>query len=225
MGVKEAFDKVAGEYDLSRKILIPCFDEFYGTAVRLLRIQGSTAPRILDLGVGTGLLSALVLEEYPHANIVGVDLSAKMLAQAHNRLGGRVELVEGDYLRDDFGQGYDAIISSLSIHHLEAECKAKLFEKAYQALNFNGIFINADQVEGRNERIERVNRDVWYEQMHNSGISAELLSASEERMREDKMSTLDDQLLWLEQAGFVHVNCWYQNFIFTVFSGIKGYAE
>ncbi len=225
MGVKEAFDKVAGEYDLSRKILIPCFDEFYGAVVRLLRIQGSTAPRILDLGVGTGLLSALVLEEYPNASIVGVDLSAKMLAQAHNRLGGRVELVEGDYLKDDFGQGYDVIISSLSIHHLEGESKAKLFEKAYQALNINGIFINADQVEGRNERIERVNRDVWYEQMHSGGISAELLSASEERMREDKMSTLEDQLLWLEQAGFVYVNCWYQNFIFTVFSGIKGYAE
>ena len=221
MGVREAFDNVAEEYDLNRKVLIPCLDDFYGSAVRLVKIIGKTAPKILDLGVGTGLLSALVLDEIPDAQITGIDISEKMLVQAKNRFKGRVELIAGNYLTGDIGSGYDAVISSLSIHHLDCKDKAKLFYNVYDSLNVGGVFINADQVKGSSNRIERMYRDVWYEQMHMRGITEELLTASEERMKEDQMSTLAEQLQWLKDAGFVDVNCWYKNFIFTVYAGMK----
>lgn len=221
MGVREAFDNVAEEYDLNRKVLIPCFDDFYGSAVRLVKIIDKTAPKILDLGIGTGLLSALVLDEIPDAQITGIDISENMLVQAKNRFKGRVELVAANYLTGDIGSGYDAVISSLSIHHLDCKDKAKLFYNVYDSLNVGGVFVNADQVKGDSNKIECMYRDVWYEQMRMRGITEELLAASEERMKEDQMSTLTEQLQWLKDAGFVDVNCWYKNFIFTVYAGMK----
>ncbi len=221
MSVKEVFDNVALEYDRDRKVLIPCFDDFYGMAVRLVQEVDVERLRILDLGIGTGLLSALILEEYPAAEITGIDLSSRMLSEAEKRFAGKVRLVESNYLEQDFGSGYDVIVSSLSIHHLSGAEKARLFKKVYAALNVNGIFINADQVAGQSVRLEKLSRDIWYEQMRSLGLSAELLAASEERMKEDKMSTLADQLEWLAQAGFADVNCWYKSGIFTVYAGFK----
>jgi tRNA (cmo5U34)-methyltransferase len=40
-------------------------------------------------------------------------------------------------------------------------------------------------------------------------------------MKEDKMSTLADQVQWLKDAGFVHVNSWFKHYSFVVFSGTK----
>ncbi len=221
MSIKEVFDNVALEYDRDRKVLIPCFDDFYGMAVRLVQEAAMVKPRILDLGIGTGLLSALILEEYPAAEITGIDLSARMLAEAEKRFSGKVKLVESNYLNEDFGAGYDVIVSSLSIHHLSGAEKAVLFKKIYGALKVNGIFINADQVAGQSVRQEKLYRDIWYEQMRSLGLSDELLAASEERMREDKMSTLSAQLEWLDLAGFSDVNCWYKSGLFTVYAGFK----
>ena len=53
--VRATFDGAAGGYDEQRRKLIPCFDDFYGTAVSLAETRESR-PRILDLGAGTGLL-------------------------------------------------------------------------------------------------------------------------------------------------------------------------
>lgn len=41
---------------------------------------------ILDVGAGTGLLTEKLAERYPHAKLIGLDLSAQMLQQAQQRL-------------------------------------------------------------------------------------------------------------------------------------------
>ena len=222
MGVKETFDSVAEDYDRDRRVLIPCFDDFYGMVVCLLRQLGKKNLKILDLGIGTGLLSALVLEEFPEAEITGIDLSGRMLAEAEKRFRGRVELIEANYISGDVGTEFDAVISSLSIHHLDSFQKAELFQKMYGRLASGGIFINADQVCGPSERIENIYREIWYEQIRELGISDAMLEAAEERMQEDQMSTLEEQLGWLSMAGFTDVNCWYKNYLFVVYAGIKG---
>jgi tRNA (cmo5U34)-methyltransferase len=35
------------------------------------------------------------------------------------------------------------------------------------------------------------------------------------------MATLDDQFLWLRQAGFTDIGTWYRYYNFVVFSGTK----
>ena len=45
------------------------------------------------------------------------------------------------------------------------------------------------------------------------------LSSALERMKEDKMSTLRNQIAWLNKVGFTDANCWYKRYSFVVYSG------
>ena len=53
------------------------------------------------------------------------------------------------------------------------------------------------------------------------GASKAELSMALERMKADKTATLVDQLAWLQEVGFIRVDCWYKNYRFVVYSGIK----
>lgn len=119
LSVKQLFDRVAQDYDLQRKQLIPCFDDFYGMTLDLME-SPLDSPRILDLGAGTGLLSGMVLQKYPNARLTLIDISDQMLEGARRRFDGvnQVQYVVGDYSKYNFTSSYDMIISSLSIHHL-----------------------------------------------------------------------------------------------------------
>ncbi|WP_269850752.1 class I SAM-dependent methyltransferase [Methanosarcina horonobensis] len=74
--VQRKFDAVSKKYDEQRKKFIPCFDDFYGTAVSVASV-GTESPRILDMGAGTGLLSAFLMKRYPGASLTLIDISEK----------------------------------------------------------------------------------------------------------------------------------------------------
>lgn len=222
--VKTAFDEGAQTYDRARRQLIPCFDDFYGTALALIPLRPHANFRVLDLGAGTGLLSFLVARKFPLARITLLDISQEMLDKARERFAGieeRLEFAAGDYA-DGFTGQFDVVISALSIHHLTDPQKIRLFKNIYEALPDGGIFINADQILGPTPHIEQVYQDTWLRQIQNLGVSDADLNAALERMKADKMAPLESQLDWLQQAGFNPVHCWYQNHRFAVFSGQKG---
>ena len=225
MSVQTVFDKYALEYDSSRKKLIPCFDDFYQTAIREIPFPGEKSIDVLDLGAGTGLMAGLVASEYPNAEIVLIDIAEKMLLEAKNKLKNfknDFEFITGNYSEiESFGKSFDLIISSLSIHHLPGDEKNNLFRKIFSHLKPGGLFINADQVLGETDEIEQIYRNRWIEQVKEKGATDQELSAALERMKEDKMSTLSLQIQWLKEAGFEDVDCWYKNYSFAVISGRK----
>lgn len=223
MSIREVFNKSARSYDSSRRELIPCFDDFYGTALELLPFSSSDSFNVLDLGAGTGLFSAMVSELYPKAQITLYDLSDKMLDIAKERFSGNnnIRFFLKDYSKEDFDGKYQVIISALSIHHLEDTDKEELFKTICNFLEDGGVFINADQALGETEEIEKTYREMWLKQVKERGVSKKELDASLERLKEDKMATLSKQLKWLERAGFSRINCWYQNYSFIVYSGTK----
>lgn len=87
-GVKAEFDRAAKTYDSVRRLTIPCFDDFYGTVARMIPFGRDDAFDVLDLGAGTGLLSALLHERFPKARLTLVDISDEMLARARERFVG-----------------------------------------------------------------------------------------------------------------------------------------
>lgn len=221
--LKKAFDLAASTYDQARRQLIPCFDDFYGTALRLMPFAPQDQFRVLDLGAGTGLLSQMVADKYPRAAITLMDISDEMLDKARQRFAGRegrFKFVVSDYSQVLSGQ-FDVIVSALSIHHLTDGQKAGLFRNLFALLPVGGVFINADQVLGSSPAIEQAYRQTWLQQVGDSGVSAEELAAALERMKEDRMAPLQAQMDWLQEAGFGVVHCWYKNFSFVVYSGIR----
>ncbi|NEU80096.1 class I SAM-dependent methyltransferase [Nostoc sp. UIC 10630] len=231
MNIQEAFNAAAGDYDSLRRILIPCFDDFYKTAVEIipsdvydgLRLR-TTPIKVLDLGAGTGLYSGMVQSVFPNAEFTLLDLAPEMLEKAKlrfSKMGKSPNILIGDYIETDLGDSYDLIISALSIHHLSDFEKELLYQRIYDVLNPGGIFVNADQVLGKTPDLEELYRQHWLDSVRAKGISEEDLKAAQKRMEYDRMATLEIQLHWLEAAGFQNVDCWYKNFSFAVFGGYR----
>lgn len=79
-------------------------------------LRRGTTERMLDVGCGTGLLSARLERELPHARVVGCDFSSGMLEQAtHNAPNTR--LVQGSAVALPFGDAsFDAVVSTEAFH-------------------------------------------------------------------------------------------------------------
>jgi tRNA (cmo5U34)-methyltransferase len=172
MTVAELFDRAAQRYDQSRRLLVPCFDDLYGTALQLLPPDRGLPLRVLDLGAGTGLLSAFIAETYPLAHITLVDLAADMLAKAAERLrahAGRIDIRVTDMARlPDLGM-FDVVTSALAIHHLDDPGKQRLFADIYGALGAGGRFINIEQILGPTPAIENAYQQVWLQSARETG--------------------------------------------------------
>lgn len=222
--VTALFDEAADGYDRARRQLVPSFDDFYESVVDSIPHEADTAIRVLDLGAGTGLLSALVARAFPRARVALVDASPEMLGVARRRFADepeRFELRVVDYAREPLPGEYEAVVSALSIHHLDGPGKREVFRKAYSALCDGGVFVNADQILGSTLEIEARYRETWLRQVRERGVGEEDLAAALVRMREDKPSTLEEQKAWLEEAGFRQVDCPYKNHGFAVYGGRK----
>ncbi len=225
MAITDVFDRAAPSYDGLRRRLIPCFDDFYRAALTLLGDAAGTAPRVLDLGAGTGLLSALILNRFPQARLTLIDLSQGMLAVARHRFAGlppeQVATVVSDYTLATLDGPYDAVVSGLSIHHLNDEAKRALFHKVFRALRPGGVFVNADQVAGPTLARDALYRALWLQAVRAAGVTDEELAAARERMTHDRLAPLASQMAWLAEAGFIEIDCPYQHWSFAVYAGVR----
>ncbi len=217
---KEVFDATASSYDAERSRLIPGCETFYWWAVDLIPAD---AEEILDLGAGSGFLSVLIRNRFPQARIHLIDFSGPMLELARRRLGetALITYEQADYGKAALPKGLDAVVSSLSIHHLEDEGKLELFRKIHAALAAGGRFINADQVAGPTAELEERYKALWLEQVRLAGATPEQIRTSLYRQREDRCAPVEAQLQWLREAGFSDADCWYKESRFAVMAGTR----
>jgi tRNA (cmo5U34)-methyltransferase len=220
--VKISFDSIVRKYDEQRRQLIPCYDDFYRITTDPATGNGP-APRVLGLGAGTGLTTWHLMQKKPGTSFTLVDFSGEMLVVAKERFAGlhNVRYVTGDYRDCDLGNGYDVIVSSLSVHHLDDPDKVSLYSRLCDLLNDGGVFVNADQVRGATKAVEAEYQRRWKEKIANSDISAAEKDAAFERMKMDRPATLEDNLRWLRASGFKDVDVYYKYYPFAVMAGRK----
>jgi tRNA (cmo5U34)-methyltransferase len=218
------FDAAAATYDRSRHALLPDYDELYGAAVEALALQPGEPARVLDLGAGTGGFSIEVVNANPGAHVHLVDVSPNMLEQARAKFGAdeRFSFEELDIVAGDFGAGWDRVMSSFVIHHLTHEDKRKVFTKAAAALKPGGIFVNVDQVQACSQAVQDIHMRLWKKDALAAGALEQDLEDGLKRMAEmDINADLDDQVLWLQKAGFASVEVVYRNYFYAVFVAHK----
>jgi len=222
--IRKAFAETADTYDRARRKLVPCFDDFYRTALDLLPFADDDRFEVLDLGAGTGLLSNMIAEAFPKARLTLFDLTPEMLTIARARLkafGKRVKFVTADFASARAASSYDAVVSALAIHHLPDDGKRHLFGDIFKYLTPDGVFVNADQVAGETATIDERARHLWMERARELKVGDRDLAAAIERMKQDLPATVGRQMSWMREAGFIEVSCAYRNLIFAVFSGVK----
>jgi tRNA (cmo5U34)-methyltransferase len=126
-----------------------------------------------------------------------------------------------DYVVESWPAGLCAVVSSLSVHHLDDEGKREVFRKAHAALRPGGVFVNADQVAGPTAELDERYKVLWLRQIRELGATEKQIEASLYRKREDRCVSVETQLSWLREAGFADADCWYKEGAFAVFAGTK----
>jgi tRNA (cmo5U34)-methyltransferase len=217
---KAVFDATASTYDADRSRLIPGCDTFYRWALDLIPPRART---ICELGAGSGLMTRLLRDRFPTAHLYVIDFSAPMLDLARARMGSdrNITWYQLDYATELLPENLCAIVSSLSIHHLDDADKRTVFKKAHASLKPNGVFVNAEQVAGPTPALEARYKALWLEQVRAAGATEQQIEASLYRQQEDRSATLADQLLWFREAGFADADCWFKDNRFAVMAGTR----
>jgi tRNA (cmo5U34)-methyltransferase len=208
--------------DENRRRVIPRFDDFYETGVKMLFCD-KAAPRVLDLGAGTGLYSGFIIGRYPDAELTLIDFSEEMIALSKDRFDKRanVKFVTGDYIDYNFDDQFDIVISALSIHHLNADNKKALYRKIYGLLAPGGEFLNADQIISPSPAIHDKYLQLWLADCIGNGFSEAEIERTKQSISLDDPSTIGEQLIWLSEAGFSVADCLYKYLHFAVLYGRK----
>ncbi len=219
--ITTAMFNAEAEAGYSRRRLVPCFDAFYGCAVRALElVEPGPVRDVLDLGTGTGALAAMVADAYPEARLTLLDGAPAMVEQAAAALGARAAASLVQDFADPLPVGpFDAVVSSLAIHHLDDAGKASLYARAFQVLRPGGVFINAEQVLGATPALDAV-LCRWHEREARAlGATDEQWAAAVERMTHDCCATVDTNVELLEAAGFADVSVHFADGRFAVLVG------
>jgi tRNA (cmo5U34)-methyltransferase len=226
------FDRWATQYDSERRLLISPFDAYYAAAGEAVSLKPDgtrrTAAadggpiRVLDLGAGTGLLTAVLAEALPGAHLTLLDEAPGMLDQAKERfaaIGDRVEVVVGDILTDLPEGPFDVIASGLAIHHLDPDDQAKVYALAYERLAPGGVFVNAEQLKAPAKWLEDhvIERELVHARA--GGFTPEAEAQAWERWSIDQHVTVEQQLAWLHAGGYETVECVFKAWRFAVVAG------
>jgi tRNA (cmo5U34)-methyltransferase len=211
--VKRHLDVDADAYDVAIRRFIPYYDDMLATGVELLAALAPPTARVLDLGGGTGALSAAVLGALPEARVTVLDVDVEMLGEARRRLarfGDRVEFREGSFL--DPLPAADAVVASLALHHVhDLGAKTDLYRAIHAALGAEGVFVNLDAAITEGPRLGALTFQRWAAGMAEHGIAEdEARGHFAAWADEDRYFPLDVELAALRRAGFAEVECFWR---------------
>jgi release factor glutamine methyltransferase len=147
-GEREPLAYVLGEWGFrrltlktDRRALVPRPETEIVVERALALIREVEAPRVLDLGTGSGAIALAIADEHPGARVTGLDASPDALALAREnaeRTGLEIALVEGDMLAELPPGPWDLIVSNPPYVEEDEELPPELDHEPDVALYTNG---------------------------------------------------------------------------------------
>ncbi|MGF1677452.1 MAG: methyltransferase domain-containing protein [Rivularia sp. (in: cyanobacteria)] len=228
------------DFDTGIRQLLPNYDEMLETVARCVPVSSR---RILELGCGTGELSLKILNRCPDAQVIAVDYSPRMIEFARSKMAeagyqrwNGIEADFGEWTNNpenfDIGTEFDACVSSLAIHHLSDEMKAKLFQRIAKSLKSGGCFWNADPLLPESPTLAEIYnaaREEWTKKQGTTiqSVRSRLASNSDSvdysvsygYSSQDQLATLDAHLQMLANAGFNTIAVPWKYYGLAVFGG------
>jgi tRNA (cmo5U34)-methyltransferase len=133
--------------------------------------------------------------------------------------GDRVNIVTADLStadwRNDLGSAFDVAVSSIAIHNLRDPRRIReIYGEVFSVLNDGGFFVNFDYVRPSSPMLRPLavlagsDPEAGYTQRITGG--------------QNSPGTIEEQLIWLREAGFTAVDCFWKEFHAALFGGFKG---
>ncbi len=200
---------------------------------RLIPFPADAAIRVLDVGSGYGVVATAVLDAFPRATAIGLDISDAMMEVGRERMarfGDRFAYVVGD-----FGAGalpssatqcgpFNVVVSARAIHHLPPEEMGRLYAAIYANLEPGGCFFNIDTASAPNDFLRQVYRNA----RHSERSPEEPTPAAQggqaphtANLYHHRDATLQRHLAWLQEAGFETVDCVWKRMEQAIVGGYK----
>ena len=184
-----------------------------------------------DLGAGAGAASSYILDRYPRATAMLTDYSPQMITagtEALARFAGRFRYIEFDMLEgtwpDELGDGIDAVVTSLCVHHLPDERKQWLFGEIRAHLRPVGWYLNYDPITASSEATAKAWERVGDLDDPTAPERRAHRSETEQARYENHvryMIPLAPQLGWLEDAGFDGVDVYWKYLDNVIYGGVR----
>ncbi len=230
-------------YQAIAPVAVPARAEQLAALLTLLPFGREDDFKVVEIGSGEGILSTCVLNCFPKASVVALDGSAEMRHQTSRRLShfsNRVTIASFDLYDSDWPShlvNADCVLSSLVVHHLDDEGKQTLFSTIHSQLSERGVLLLADLIEAQRPEAKALFAATWDRITETQSLaqtdSTELFELFKEaewnyyRYHDpfDKPSYLFDQLLWLKEAGFRTVDCFWLQAGHAIYGGYKSAAQ
>jgi tRNA (cmo5U34)-methyltransferase len=217
--VQAEFDALSQEYNDLIRLWVPWYDENVKMAIDSLPSEPSE-PHVLDLGSGTGNISNAILDRYPKAHVHILDNASEMIKFCRHRFGknNRVHIYEQDFMASDFeAASFDHIVAQFTLHHLEGTRRKKLFQKMYNWLKPEGVFVYSGEFWPISKAIERSFYQQWQSTSYELGATPEQWNHF---MDHDQRYDIHTPILvvvdWLREAGFVDIDILWRRLMWAI---------
>ena len=199
---------------------------------KLVPFETDAAISVLDVGSGYGPVAAAILDAFPNAHAIGLDISDAMMDRGRERMtprfGDRFE-----YMVGDFADGvlppqaieagpFDLIVSARAIHHLPAEGMASLYASICANLKPGGAFFNLDTASPENEMLNDLFRRVRRAENPNARPTYRSPDQqAHDQLLHHREATLQKHFDWLRAGGFATVDCFWKRMGQALIGGYK----
>ena len=216
----------ADEYDRTIRMFIPNYERMIATVVHWLDGHVPAGGLVVDLGAGTGGLSAAILNALPDVRVQLVDVDPDMLEIAATRCAahaGRYDLRHARF--QDPLPRCQAVVASLALHHVATHTeKRELYRAISNALEPGGLIVVADALvypEGPERR--RMIEDLYAHMERNGITAAEADRHLAQWAQEDFYVPLPDELALIAAAGFARPDCFWRDGLIAVYGASKDF--
>ena len=218
-------------------LFVPKRNEILSVISGLATKSISETPKILDIGSGSGDVTADILKFKPHSSAYLMDISDEMirLSQDRFRENPNIHIIKHnlneDILDATSEREFDLVVSCFALHHIAFENRVRLYRSIREILKPDGLFINGDMFKCESPVIDQWEFDTWIKWIicrirDQQGIETsfdEVKNTQLEisRITDDKPGTIWDMQNDMRQAGFQYIDCLCKYQKFAVLVAVK----